>query len=293
MTLRTQIVRAAYDGLEFPTLEAHDENGHAFAEHKAWRVNGADIEHTGREPRKFSLKIGLISTFIGWPRDLFPRLHDELEDKFSSSPQGTLTHPYYGAVQVQVVSWKRSFDPQVQQGVILDVEFLERNASAYRSFANFDPEPGDALTDAAAAADAAAEALGAAEQEALTPIVSEQLEYLESEDRSSDEAYASLGKIQQAAQSNLDSDELAGIDGHDARESLRAVLARSWDYARRYLTPRSEPRVYEVPQQMSLARIAALVYGDATKTDLLRKANRIPDESFVPLGTVLVLPESQ
>jgi prophage DNA circulation protein len=50
--------------------------------------------------------------------------------------------------------------------------------------------------------------------------------------------------------------------------------------------------VYEVPQQMSLARIAALVYGDATKTDLLRKANRIPDESFVPLGTVLVLPEA-
>ena len=58
------------------------------------------------------------------------------------------------------------------------------------------------------------------------------------------------------------------------------------------LTPRSEPRVRSAAANVA-HRIAALVYGDATKTDLLRKANRIPDESFVPLGTVLVLPESQ
>jgi prophage DNA circulation protein len=286
------IVRAAYDGLEFPTLEVSDENGHDFAKHEAWRVNGADIEHTGRKARSFSLKIALLTSFVGWPDDLFPRLHDELEDKFSLSPQGTLTHPYYGQVSVQVVSWKRTFDPQVQQGVMLDVEFIERNASAYRSFANFDPEPGDALTDAAAAADAAAEALGAANQEALTDLTQTQLEYLESEDRSSDEAYASLKKIQDAANANLVSEELVGIDGHDAREALRTVLARTWDYARTYLTPRSQPRVYEVPQMMSLQRIAALVYGDPTRTEELRKANRIPDEAFVPQGTVLSLPEA-
>lgn len=291
MSLRTQIVRAAYDGIEFPVVEAHDENSHAYAEHKAWRVDGADVQHTGREPLRITLKIALLNSFSGWPRNLFPDVHDQLEDKFRTSPQGTLTHPYYGQVIVQVVKWSRSYDPQIQQGVMIDAEFLERNASAYRSFANFEPEPSDALTQAATTADTEIETIGAQNQRELSPIVKEQLAYLEEDDRSSDEAYSALRVIQDAAQANIDSEELSDIDGHAAREACRAVIARSWDYARAYLTPRSQPRMYSVPQQMSLARVAALVYGDPSKTDVIRKANRIPDEAFVPMGTVLVLPE--
>lgn len=292
-TLRSQIVRAAYEGREFPALEWSDSNAHAFAEHKAWRVSGADVEHTGREPLRCTCKIGLLNTVSGWPRDLFPRLHDELDDLFRSTPQGTLTHPYYGAVQVQVVSWRRAFDPEVQQGLVLEVEWLERNASAYRSFANFEPEPAQALEDAATAAD---EAIASYDPDSgidpLAPEVRTQLAYLEEQDRSADEAYAALETIQRAARSALESEVLSAIEAHDARAALRELLARSWDYARAYLTPRATPRVHSVEQTMSLSRIAALVYGDAAKAELLRKANRIPDELFVPAGTVLVVPEA-
>lgn len=292
-TLRAQIVRAAYEGREFPCLEWTDTNAHSFTEHKAWRVNGADVEQTGREPLKCSAKIALLTSIQGWPDDLFPRLHDELDDLFRSTPQGRLTHPYYGEVRVQVASWKRSFDPAVQQGVVLDVEFVETNASAYRSFANFEPEPGTALSDAATAADEAIDAYDSDSGiDSLSDTVEEQLAYLEEEDRSADEAYAALGVIQSAAQTALDSEALSAIDAHDARAALREVIARSWEYASRYLTPRATPRVYTVPVTMSLQRIAATVYGSAERTAELRKANRVPDEMFVPAGTVLVLPEA-
>ena len=292
-TLRSQIVRAAYEGREFPCLEFQDTNAHAFVEHKAWRVNGADVQHTGREPLKISCKIALLTSIQGWPDDLFPRLHDELDELFRSTPQGALTHPYYGEVRVQVATWKRSFDPAVQQGIVLDVEFVETNASAYRSFANFEPEPGTALSDAATAADDAIEAFDDETGiDSLSDTVETQLAYLEDEDRSADEAYAALGVIQNAAQTALDSEALSAIEAHDARAALRNVLARSWEYASAYLTPRATPRVYTVPVTMSLQRIAATVYGSAARTVELRKANRVPDEMFVPAGTVLVLPEA-
>lgn len=292
-TLRAQIVRAAYEGRQFPCLEFQDTNAHSFVEHKAWRVDGADIQSTGREPLKISCKIALLTSISGWPDDLFPRLHDELDDLFRSTPQGMLTHPYYGETRVQVASWKRSFDPAMQQGVVLDVEFVETNASAYRSFANFDPEPGTALSDAATAAD---DAIAAYDPntgiDSLADVTATQLAYLEEEDRSADEAYAALGVIQRAAQTALDSAALAAIEAHDARAALREVLARSWSYASKYLTPRATPRIYVVPVTMSLQRIAATVYGSASRTVELRKANRVPDELFVPAGTVLVLPEA-
>lgn len=292
-TLRTQIVRAAYQGREFPAFEWHDENAHSFVEHKAWRVNGADVESTGREPIKCSCKIGLLQGISGWPSTLFPELHDELEDTFRTDPQGVLRHPYYGEMRVQIVKWSRSLDPTVQQGVFLQVEFLEISASAYRSFATFEPEPGQAIEDAAQDADDAIEAYDDESGiDPLTPTVQEQLAYLEEEDRSADEAYAALDVIQRQARAALESEALAAVEAHDARESLRTLVARCDEYARQYLTPRAQPRVYTVPQTMSLARVAALVYGDATRTAEIRKANRIPDETFVPSGTVLLLPKA-
>lgn len=293
MTLRTQLVRAAYQGREFPLFDVDDENGHAFVEHKAWGVNGADIEPTGREPIKCVLRIGLLQGITGWPDDLFPRLHDELEDTFRTDPQGVLRHPYYGEMRVQIASWKRKLDPQVQQGVFLEVHVVEINATAYRAFANFDAEPSQAILDAAEQAD---EEIAAYDSDSgIDPITStaeEQLAYLEEEDRSADEAYAALDVIQRAAREALESDTLAAVEAHDARAALRLLITSCDAYARQYLTPRSQPRMYTVPQTMSLARVAALVYGDPSRTAEIRKANRIPDESFVPQGTVLVLPQS-
>lgn len=290
MPITDHIVRCAYRGVEFPCTEFKDSRGHAHKAHTAWRVPGADIETTGREPLKISLKAGLLNGMTGgWPADLFPGLHDRLESAFLDEPQGTFQHPYYGPIEVQVISWERSFDHACQQGVTLDIELLENNASAYWPVAIAQQEPASGLVAAADEADTAVEALGE-DSPGLADTVDTQLAYLEDDDRTAAQASAALAEIQTVASASLDSAALAGVEGHDARAALRATLAMTYEYESRYLVPRPTARTHVVTARMSLARIAALIYGDPNRAADLRRANALADELFVPVGTVIVVP---
>lgn len=290
-TLRTQLVTASYAGLRFPVLEFDDSCGHAHKAHSAWRVPGADIETTGREPLRTKMRIGLLTTMTGqWAGEvLFPDRFDELVRVLAEQPQGDLWHPLYGLLRAQVATWSYKGDPTCQQGVYLEVDFLEIAATAALPM-RLEAEPGEAMTAAAGAADDAVGAL-TTKVPATAPVVAEQLAYLEDDTRSAGEAYGALGQVQSAVAAALVHPDLAGPEGHDARAQLRALDAATWAYAERYLQPKPQARTHTVLAPMSLARVAALVYGDPSKATALRRANVIPDELFVPAGTTLKVPD--
>ena len=291
MPLATQIVRCAYRGVEFPCAEFKDSRGNASKAHTAWRVPGADLEFTGRDPLKITIRALFFNGMTGgWPEDMFPGQHNLLESEFLEHPQGELTHPFYGRISVQFDKFQRSFDPMVQQGVSVELEFTENNASAFYAIVQPQDSPGPALTSAAADADTAVAAL-TDKLAPLSPVVDTQLDYLEDEDRDSAQALGALAEIQTAAQTQLDSALLAGLDGHDAREAIRAVIAQSWAYRARYVTPKPQSRTYVAPARMGLARLAKEIYGDPTRAADLRRANTFPDELFVPAGFVVVVPD--
>jgi len=292
MPLADNTVRCAYRGVEFPCAETKDSRDNASKAHTAWRVPGADIEHTGRGPLKITMRALFLNGMTGnWPADLFPGVHDLLESAFLEHPTGTLTHPYYGPVEVHFDSFERVFTPDSQEGVTVELQFTENNASAFYPAIIVQQEPGAQLAASAEAADeAVAEVTDALDP--LSPTVETQLDYLEAEDRDAAQAYGALAEIQTAAQAQLDSPLLAGSEAHDARAQIRAVLAASLEYAERYLTPKPQSRTYVVPARMSLARLASLIYGGPSKTTLLRRANTLPDELFVPAGFVVTVPDA-
>lgn len=293
--LQQTLRRCAYEGIEFPCFDLRDEQGHDSVAHVAYRVNGADIEWTGRKLLKITCKAGLLNGLSNWPEDTFPGLHDRLEAALREKPQGTFLHPLYGAMLVQIDSWSRQFSPNLQSGCYLDIQFSERNASAFRPDASkqTSADPGTEMEARSSAADAAVASVSPSTDLATSAVVAEKLAYLEEEQRSAAEAYGTLDAVQDAVEIGLDGDDLEGIDGHDARAELRALSAATWRYAESYAGPRTNAQTYEVPTEQSLAEIAAAVYGDPERTDLLRSANVIPDESFVPAGTVLVVPDAR
>lgn len=291
MALKDFIVAAAFNGVEFPCAEASSTRANESKAHKAWRVPGADIEHTGRGELKIKMRAVFLNGITGaWPADVYPGLHDRLESELLERPTGRLTHPRFGTIDAHFDSWSETIDPATQQGVFVDLEFTESNASAFYPIAQAEQEPAAEMTAAAEAADTAVAAI-TDKLAPLSPVVSAQLDYLQSAELSAADAYGALAEVQAAAQAQLDSPLLAGSDAHDARAQIRAVLAQSWAYAERYLTPKPQSRTYAVPTVMSLQRAASLIYGDATKAPLLRRANTLPDELFLPAGTVLVVPD--
>ncbi len=292
MPLIDHIVRCEYRGVAFPCAEVKDSRDNTSKAHTAWRVPGADIEHTGRGPLKITMRALFLNGMTGaWPADMFPGQHDLLESAFLEHPNGTLTHPYYGPVEVHFDSFERVFTPDSQEGVTVELSFTENNASAFYPAAIVQQEPGAQLAASAAAADEAVAEITDG-LFALSPVVETQLDYLEAEDRDAGQAQGALAFLRTATQLQLDSLLLTGPEAHDARALLRAVLAASFEYAERYLTPKPQSRTYVVPARMSLARLASLIYGDPTKSALLRRANTLPDELFVPAGFVVTVPDA-
>ena len=291
LTLR----RASYEGAEFPCVDLRDVQGHDSVQHTAYRVDGASIEWVGRKPVRISMKAALINGLSSWPADTFPGLHDQLEALFKSTPQGRLQHPYYGEVFVQVDSWTRGFDPRLQSGCYLEIEFTEIDATAFTPEASqrFAPDPATEMESVSAAADAAVLAVAPNTQlDATAAIVTAKLAYLEEDERAAAEAYGTLDEVQDAVSLALNHEDLEGIEAHDARGELRALSAATWRYAEAYAGPRTGAQTYETPAELSLAEIAATVYGDPSLAYLLRSANILADECFVPLGTVLVVPRA-
>jgi prophage DNA circulation protein len=103
------------------------------------------------------------------------------------------------------------------------------------------------------------------------------------------EATAAFAEVQRSVTAVLTNPALQGIAGHDARVAAEATRVATLRYQARYLGD-SQPSSYFVPATMSLGHVAALIYGDPRKTPLLRGSNQIPDELFIPAGTVLRVP---
>lgn len=282
--------RASYGGVTFPITVQSEQGGHSSVAHTRYRTDGADHEPTGRKALKFKFTAALLNGIDGWPEDLWPRVFDDLLAALRRNPQGTLDHPYYGEVNVQIDDWHFELSSKIENGAYLEVECTENNATAYEVLRP-EADPGSAMLAEADAADVEVTPLDPLAP-SLAPVVAEQLGYLEEEDRSAAEVTAALDVVQQSVRAVLDAPGLAGIEGHGAREAARRTSAAARAYRVSALGAPAPARTYTTPVERSLAEHAALLYGRPDRVDLLRAANTVPDELFVPANTVLVVPDA-
>lgn len=289
-----ELVAASFEGILFPAAALKDEAGHILVQHVAHGRRGADLEFTQERPQTGTIEVPLFNDAalmrrFGGP--LAPNLERRLVEAFRATPIGTLYHPLLGSFRAGIESWSRATDPQRRNGWMLEVRWVEHVATAGLSLveATVDADPATAVSELAEEADAsmvAADPGGELGSASLKDKVDEQLAVLDT----STEGWEVAGAV--ATLVSLVDAQRALFDAASAWETVRLLerLASAVRALERSLTRQRIATVYTVPVEMSLTDVAFKVYGNGLRVDLLRQANAVPDELFVPPGTVLFAP---
>jgi prophage DNA circulation protein len=304
--------RCAFEGIEFPAMRVHGRWGHDSVKHVALLRPGADIETAGEKPYVISVEAVFVNTIRGWDRDLYPTRFKRLLEKLRSTPKGVFQHPTRGRMNVHVDDVDEPLDAKrPRNGALLNLQFTEINASASVQLNDSSPtgastgDPSTAVLNRAATVDTvfmpvlaekqttkstpsfATPELVAAEG-SFTAVMSGQIDYLESASRTLSEARASIAIMRGTVELVLAAPILTSLDSHDLRVALEALRVAINEYEDAYVGD-VQTSVYVVPTTMSIARVAAIVYGDPSKASLIRAANQIANGLFIPANTSLVI----
>lgn len=278
----------AYEGIEFPAEDVSTTFGHDSARHQGFGQRGADIETTGPKAETVKVRAVLHNGLRGWrgPK-LFPDQYQRLMRALKSTPEGLLTHPTRGVMTVHFDDGSEEIKAPHRRGLSLTLTFTEQNGeSELLEMASATDDPGSAMLAAAADVDTW-KPTGARATTSLAADVQSALDFLEGATRSFAEAVTTLDALVAGVRARLDDPAATVVDAHPYRTALYAVQSATRTYRETYTG--AAPRSYTVPEESSLARIAAHpdVYGDASRQVDLAQANHVPDPSRVPAGTVL------
>lgn len=283
----------SFGGLRFPVQDSSVEGGNDVAEHTAYLRRGADVEPCGVQPYRFKVTIPLVNTaaLVARYGVLFPDLRFDLIRAFQSDPIDRLSHPTYGDFRAAVTSWSERLSPDVRNGVMLDVTFVEHNGGASLVLA---PD-GTLERDTTASAERLAEdtdtqvvALGGTNP-GLVAIVARELNYLAAGTRSFTQLQDAFRRMDVAVAATLALPLLVPASSHAATISalnLRTALVRLRDH---YLPTAATVRKFTVPRTMPAWEVAQLVYGNASLGRTILAANSITDPLNIPAGKVLTI----
>jgi prophage DNA circulation protein len=291
--LRETLQNAAYEGVEFPVSEAGIQGGNGGVEHRAYRRPGADVEFTGQEPYRGKLVIPL---FVDLGADLYPDRYNRLLDAFRRKPIGELRHPLLGTFQALIKTWQPHLDAGARSGVVLEVEWVEHNATATAPVSLRETQRTDAQTTAEAQATEADAAMYASDPtDSFTPtqpVVSEQLATLENTSPAPSYAQvtSAIRTMLAAVEGNLALPAFEGVDAHDVVAALEALRNTIYRLRAQLLPDESRMRTHVLERDLALWQVALLVYGDASQGARLAAVNALPDPSRIPAGTVLQVP---
>jgi hypothetical protein len=300
--LGTVLVRAAFDGgdgpVEFPVGHWDVQEQYDVIEHYAPRRDGADLQTNGRRARRGTLEVPLLND-IG-EGELFTARYFDLLRAIDTGRIGTLSHPTKGTFQAAITLVDEKGDPQVRNGLMLVLTWVEHNNGAALLVADVGTQR-DAPATTQARADAADAAMVAADPGAsytLTrPVVDTQLAVLETATAANFAAInAALRTMRAVASGNMARPAFAGVSGHFAARTLAALRASIGALRSRYLPDAARVREYVPTAQMADWEVARAVYGAAKYSPLIRQANSVPDFGAIAPGTRLVilpLPSSQ
>jgi prophage DNA circulation protein len=278
----------AFEGIEFPGTDITTSFGHDSAQHKGFGTRGADIETTGPKAEVIRVRAVLLNGLRGWRgAPLYPDTYQRLLRALKSTPNGLMTHPTRGVLDVHFDEGTEEIRPVERRGVVLTLSFTEQQGTAeLLEMAGAQPEAGAQMLSAAAAADA----VKPDELEALTADVEATLVFLEDASRTFGEAVTALDALSRGIEERLADPAAAAVEMHPFRDALWSVQTATLRYRERYT---ATTRTYTVPEAASVARIAASgdVYGDASRAADLMAANTVLDPTLVPAGTVLIVPD--
>jgi prophage DNA circulation protein len=126
---------AAFEGVEFPTMDSAIEFGHDYVEHTAYLRPGAEIEPAGLKAIRGKLTVPMLND-IGYGT-LYPSRYLALRRAIEANALGTFTHPTEGIMTACLHTVRVVATPENRSGVIFEIDWIEHNASATAGLAAF------------------------------------------------------------------------------------------------------------------------------------------------------------
>lgn len=283
----------AYEAVRFPVETSDTDGGNSVVEHVAYRRRGADVEYTGQKAYRGSFTIPLVNTasLVALYGDLATGLRFDLINLFESKPRGRLQHPTLGTFDVAITSWAEKLSPDTRNGLRLTVQWVEHNGSASLLVGPDGAVQSDTRTsasDLAADADAKASAAALTGYTPTLPAVTSATSYLGADARTYAQATEALRGADAVVAANLALPSMIGTASNATTVALYRVRA-ALDTLRAAYAPSDTVRYFSPPSGMSVAEVAALVYGDSRRARDILRANALPDPLAIPAGRVLVV----
>lgn len=122
--LLSKLPPLSFRGIEVPCMANSVAFSHGQVEHRQHGVDGAAIEHTGRDSAKLQFKIPFLVGIDGFGA-LYPTKFRDFWNACLDGSVGPLIHPEFGEFDVVCKSFTLSVDPNVRSGYMVDVEWLE------------------------------------------------------------------------------------------------------------------------------------------------------------------------
>lgn len=287
------LTEASYEGVTFPVTDAPVDGGNDFAEHTAYRREGADMEPTGRRAFSGSLTIPCINTrgFVARYGTMWPDKATDLISLFGATPRGTLVHPLLGTLVVAIATeLSQSGASEVRNGVTLTVKWKEHNASLsllVGAAGALTTDTTTTVTTKATTADTAGASVAGYVN--VASAVTEQADFLESAVRTYSEVQGSFRLMLAAVDRNLTLAGMLTVDGYAAMVASLNLRAALYLYRSRFVPGDDAIRYYTVPETMGLADVSRVVYGNLAGMTLIASANTILDPMQIAAGRVLTI----
>lgn len=298
----TNILRASFQGIEFPVSEADTVTSHDGQAHKAYRVPGADFEPTGLNEDKGTLIVPLFNGVEGY-EDLYPGTHRALLDAIRQNPIGDFVHPTRGPMRAFLSNVKESAKGEVQDGVVLVLTWAEHTGLAASRAT--DPtrtqvtRSSVAVIDLAGVADAQMKLVDPGASTVLTLGTALLMaEYFALTFAALDAGQLSFGAISASFGLMVDRVEynrglavMLAASGYAAQVALANVSAALQNARTLYLPRAADRSTFLVTAPMAVWDVALAVYGDATLVAPIYDANTLVSP-YLTVGMVLtILPD--
>lgn len=293
MPVFDSLQRASFDGLDFPVRAVHIRGRYRVHTHEYLRVPGGVNEKLERGLYRIEMEAEFHATIRGYGQ-LWPNVLAAIRGKFEQGITGPLVIPTIGTVPAMIEEWDQTADMgRVRSGESVRIPFLEDQTELFLSTAL-------AKVDQSSIASSASNLQSIRDQLGIDPADTSLFDAIQDAANAviafKDQADLFGGlmsaKIAQLTGLLGEADRAASTLKNPENHQLLEALHELWDAAvtlgRNLAESPRGPRVYVVPRTMSVADIAAAIYGSTDRATEIMLNNALDDAFAVRAGTRII-----
>lgn len=130
-TYLQNLPKAKFDGIEFPVKRYEVSGGIRKHIHEYPHSPGGAIEKLGRSLYQFTFTAIFDVKLSGYGDNLLPGDLSDLRDRWEEQITSELFVPHIGPIQALSLKWREIVEPNIQSGVVVELEFEEDQAQAF------------------------------------------------------------------------------------------------------------------------------------------------------------------